>query len=133
MDSDGSEIFKLIETMGLDITIKKLEIIGVVTNEIIPDCKESEVIKNKIVDDHNCSSSEAKEEIERMCNQCGKLIFYTNFSRHVKTHSDLIYNCLTCDKSFSRELDRDRHINSFHLKKEYNWINVTRFTDINPR
>ena len=54
-----------------------------------------------------------------MYNQCGKLISFIKFSRHVKTHSDLIYNCLTCGKSFSRELDRDRHINSFHLKKEY--------------
>ena len=105
--------------MGLDITIKKLEIIRVVTNEIIPDCKGSDVIKNKIVDDHNSSSSVAKKEIKRMCKCCGKLISYTNFSRHVQTHSentDKQYKCLTCDKSFSRELDRYRHINSIHLK-----------------
>ena len=105
--------------MGLDITIKKLEIIWVVTNEIIPDSKGSEVIQNKIVDDHNCSSSVAKKEFKRMCKQCGKLISYNNFSRHVNTHSDIIYKWLTCGKTFSRELDRDRHINSFHLKKEF--------------
>ena len=110
--------------MGLDITIKKLEIIRVVTNEIIPDCKGSEVIKNKIVDDHNCSSSVAKKEIKRMCKQCGKLISYNNFSRHVKTHSDIIYKCLTCGKTFSRELDRDYTINSFSLKKILPVINV---------
>ena len=74
----------------------------------------------------------AKKEIKRMCKQCGKLIIYNYFSRHNKTYSDIIHKCVTCGKIFSRELDRDRHINSFHLKKSSPVINVIRFTDINP-
>lgn len=54
------------------------------------------------------------------CSQCGKL-FKTkrNLTRHISTHSNIRFNCLYCEKVFSRSDKLKEHANSRHKKEIY--------------